>query len=232
MNYWKSTHRRDKQDNDSQPHTSLQTGALRNPKGIYRQWKNPKGVTKPVIGIDSSSHLTWWYALAMSNFVRYWAFPTLSKRLSIRTPSHFLRGSGKGSGSVTEFNFRKSVHNLRPPSAFLTATMGAAQVVSLGASSTIPCSFSVAKTIWSWSTQGSTQGQLNVVLHEMGLTWLLWDFLKLRDQTHEFTTLRSRQLRFTGRQHIRLNRVSSTDKIRHSRINRWTQTSITYIILF
>ena len=32
--------------------------------------EKPKGVTKPVIGIDSSSHLTWWYPLAMSSLVR------------------------------------------------------------------------------------------------------------------------------------------------------------------
>ena len=55
---------------------------------------------------------------------------------------------------------------------------------------------------------------------------------ELRNQTREFATLCLRKLRFTGWQHIRLNRVSNTNKIRHSCINWWAQTSITYMVLF
>ena len=44
-------------------------------------------------------------------------------------------GRRKGSGSVTAFNLQKSVQSLQPALALFTTTIGAAKVVSLGASS-------------------------------------------------------------------------------------------------
>jgi len=65
-----------------------------------------------------------WYRLlvnahprVLSNFVRYFACSTLSDRSS-------SLGVGKGSGTVTAFTFRKSVHSRRVPSDFGTRTIG------------------------------------------------------------------------------------------------------------
>src|ERR1700733_5374061 len=80
-------------------------------------------VTKPVRGIDSLSKGICQYPLVISNFDMNFAFPTRSIKAS-------TLGMGNGSATVTEFNLRKSVHNLPDPSGFGTTKIGAAHGLS------------------------------------------------------------------------------------------------------
>ena len=128
---------------DSNPSSSLVTrrekvaGALRKPKGIYRHWKCPNGVTKAETGTDGSSRGTCQYPRVMSNFVRKRAFPMRSMRSS-------TLGNGKGSGTVTALTFLKSVQSRNVPSDFGTSTTGDANGLSL--SSTIPSRSSLSNS--------------------------------------------------------------------------------------